>query len=181
MLRPATYSPVAKLLHWLVVALIAVQLTLGWLMPDARRTTPPNLLNNWHMSLGIVILAVIVIRAARRIVVGPPVPEPGPRWQIAAAEATHLLLYALVLALVLSGWANAVTHDWTITLFWTVKLPAVFPAIAWVRTFGDLHATIVWVLLGFVGLHIAAAFAHHFILGDNVLLRMLPARTSGRH
>jgi len=102
-MRPATYSPVAKSLHWLVVILIAAQLALGWLMPGARRTTPPDVLNNWHMSIGIVILTVIVIRALWRTFMGTPAPEPGPHWQIAAAEAAHLLLYVLVFALLFSG------------------------------------------------------------------------------
>jgi len=181
-MRPTAYSPVAKFLHWLVVALIAAQLALGWLMPGARRTTPPDLLNNGHMSFGVVILAVIVFRALWRITAGPPAPEPGmPRWQITAAHWTHLVLYGLIFVLVLSGWANAVAHSWTITLFWTMTLPSVLPAAAgWVRALGELHSTIVWVLLGFVGLHVAAALGHHFILGDNVLRRMLPGRTADR-
>ncbi len=180
-MRPAAYSSVAKSLHWLVVVLIAAQLVLGWLMPGARRTTPPDVLNNWHMSIGLVILAVIVIRALWRAFAGTPVPEPGPRWQIAAAEAAHLLLYVLVFALLFSGWANAVAHNWTITLFWRVPMPAELPASAgWVHTVGELHSTIVWVLLGLVGLHVVAALGHHFILGDNVLRRMLPARTNDR-
>ncbi len=180
-MRPAAYSPTAKFLHWLVVALIAIQLVLGWLMPGARRTTPPDLINNWHMSIGIIILTAIVIRFAWRVFVGLPVPEPGPRWQIAAAEATHLLLYALVFIMVASGWANAVAHGWAVTLFWTVKLPGVFPAgAAWVHAFGELHSTLVWVLLTVVGLHALAALGHHFILGDRVLRRMLPRRIADR-
>jgi cytochrome b561 len=180
-MRPAAYSPVAKSLHWLVVILIVVQLALGWLMPGAKRTTPPDVLNNWHMSIGVIILAVIVICALWRTVVGTPTPEPGPRWQVATAEATHVVLYLLVFALLLSGWANAVAHNWTITLFWSVKLPAVLPSgAAWVHAIGELHSDIVWVLLGLVGMHVAAALAHHFVLGDNVLRRMLPARTDDR-
>ena len=180
-MRPAAYSPVAKSLHWLVVALIGAQLALGWLMPGARSTTPPDVLNNWHMSIGIVILAVIVVRALWRAFAGAPAPEPAPRWQIAAAEAAHLLLYVLVFALLLSGWCNAVSHHWTITLFWSATLPSVLPAAAaWVHAIGELHSTIVWVLLGLVGVHVAAALGHHFILGDNVLRRMLPARTDDR-
>ena len=180
-MRPATYSPVAKSLHWLVVVLIAAQLALGWLMPGARRTMPPDVLNNWHMSIGVIILAVIVIRALWRAFMGTPAPEPGPRWQTAAAETAHVLLYGLVFALLFSGWANAVAHNWTITLFWRVPLPAVLSASAgWVHTVGELHSTVVWFLLGLVGLHVAAALGHHFILGDNVLRRMLPVRTNDR-
>jgi len=180
-MRPAAYSPVAKSLHWLVVALIATQLALGWLMPGAKRTTPPDVLNNWHMSIGLIILAVIVIRVLWRIFAGTPTPEAGPRWQVAAAETAHRLLYVLVFALLFSGWCNAVAHNWTVTLFWRVPLPMVLPAgAAWVHTIGELHSTIVWILLGLVGLHVAAALGHHFILGDNVLRRMLPARTDDR-
>jgi cytochrome b561 len=180
-MHPVAYTSTAKFLHWLVVGLIATQLAFGWLMPGARHATSPDMLNNWHMSIGVVILVAIAVRLAWRAIVGAPAPEPGPRWQIAAAEAMHLLLYALVLALALSGWANAVAHGWTVTLFWTAKLPAVFPAgAAWVRAFGELHGTLVWALLVFVGLHVVAALGHHFLLGDNVLRRMLPNRVADR-
>jgi cytochrome b561 len=180
-MRPVAYSPAVKFLHWLVVALIAAQLVLGWLMPDARRTTPPDLINNWHMSIGVITLAVIVIRAVWRIAAGPPEPEPGPRWQIAAAHWAHMALYGLVFAVVFSGWANAVAHGWTVTLFWSVPLPAVVPAAAWwTRAFGELHSALVWLMLGLVGLHATAAFGHHYILGDNVLQRMLPRRVLAR-
>jgi hypothetical protein len=89
-MRATTYSPVAKFLHWLIVALIAIQLALGWLMPEARHAVPPDSLNNWHLSFGIVILAVIVIRFAWRAFVGPPLPEPGPRWALLAVVALHV-------------------------------------------------------------------------------------------
>ncbi len=179
-MRATTYSPVAKFLHWLVVALIAVNLAFGWLMPEAERTVPPNSLNNWHLSFGIVILAVIAIRFAWRSIVGPPLPAPGPRWQILAAEVTHGLLYALVFVLVACGWANAVAHNWTITLFGTVTLPPLLPAASWVRDLGELHEGVVWVLLTVVSLHVLAALGHHFVLRDNVLRRMLPERTVER-
>lgn len=180
-MRATTYSPAAKFLHWLVVALIAVNLAFGWLMPEAKQAVPPNSLNNWHLSFGIVILAVIAIRFAWRSIVGPPLPEPGPRWQVVAAEATHLLLYALVFLLVLCGWANAVAHNWTITLFGTLTLPSLLPATSWVRDLGELHEGVVWLLLAVVSLHVVAALGHHFVLRDNVLRRMLPGRTVERH
>jgi cytochrome b561 len=102
-------------------------------------------------------------------------PEPDlPRWQGAASGAAHAALYILVFAMVLSGWANAAAHNWPIALFWGIPLPALFPPAGWARDFGELHAAMVWILIAVAGLHIAAALAHHFILGDGVLRRMLP-------
>ena len=40
---------------------------------------------------------------------------------------------------------------------------------------GDLHGTLIWVLLGLIGVHVAAALLH-LVLGDRVMQRMLPGR-----
>lgn len=180
-MRIRAYTPAAKFLHWLVVALIAVQVTFGWLMPGASRTRPPTVLNDWHMSFGLLILAAMTLRFAWRVVEGTPAPDPDlPRWQALAAETLHGLLYVLVLVIVLSGWANAAAHHWPIMLFWTIPLPALFPpAATWARDFGELHPDLVWVLLGAVGLHVVAALGHHFVLRDGVLRRMLPGWMGG--
>jgi len=41
----------------------------------------------------------------------------------------------------------------------------------------ELHETLNWMLITLVALHSAAALKHHFIDRDDVLVRMLPART----
>jgi cytochrome b561 len=53
------------------------------------------------------------------------------------------------------------------------------PALAakgtpWAHTAGDIHNALVYVLLGFIALHIAGALYHHFILRDRTLQRMMP-------
>jgi cytochrome b561 len=181
-MRRAQYLPAEKILHWAVVVLIAAQFAFGWLMPGARRATPPDALNNWHVSFGVVILAVMLARLVWRFAAGAPEPERGlPAWQEAASAAVHWLIYVLVFAVVFSGWASAATHRWPITLFWLVSLPGLFPpAAVWAHDFGELHAALMWVLLAAIGLHAAAALAHHFILRDGVLLRMLPLSARGR-
>ena len=35
------YGLVARVLHWLIVALVAAQFVLGWTMPDVHRDTQP--------------------------------------------------------------------------------------------------------------------------------------------
>jgi cytochrome b561 len=57
------------------------------------------------------------------------------------------------------------------------SLPAVVgPDRALARTTKDFHGTLSWILAALVGVHAAAALWHHFVAGDNVLRRMVPAR-----
>ena len=46
---------------------------------------------------------------------------------------------------------------------------------AYLMPTGDVHGLAMWVLLGLVGLHTAAALHHHFVRRDDVLRRMLNA------
>jgi cytochrome b561 len=41
-----------------------------------------------------------------------------------------------------------------------------------------LHATLTWVLLGLVGLHVVTAFVHLLVYRDGVMSRMLPGKAA---
>lgn len=58
------YGPTAKVLHWLVVALLAIQYPIGWLMPDIHRGMTPGVGMTWHISIGTIVLALITVRFA---------------------------------------------------------------------------------------------------------------------
>jgi cytochrome b561 len=170
-----SYGTTAKALHWLVAALILVQFAIGWLMPDIKRGMSPGAPMNLHMSIGILILALIVARFAWRL--GHPVaPEASlPSWQRATSEGLHLLLYVLVLATTLTGWTFASMRGWTIWVFGALPLPALAAEGSAVgRAVGRLHETLTWVLLGAAGLHVAAAFLHLLVYRDRIMARMLP-------
>lgn len=168
-----TYSPAAKTWHWLTALLIVAQVIIGWTMPGGHRGVPPVTLNDVHMTIGLLLLAITIVRAARRIAYGVPPFEPMPAWQAAAAHALHLALYALILLFVATGWANATAHGWPVRFFGVILLPA-FPTWPGLRSFAHIHNWLVWVLIGAVTLHVAAALWHHFATRDRTLLRMLP-------
>jgi cytochrome b561 len=91
----------------------------------------------------------------------------------------HWLLYIVVLLTTLSGWFQASAKGWTIYLFGAVPLPRlVEQGSALGRSIGNLHATLTWVLLGLVGLHVIAAFVHLFVYRDRVMYRMLPGKAA---
>jgi cytochrome b561 len=169
------YGTTAKVFHWTVAALLAVQLPLGWLMPDVAHGMAPGTAMSLHISIGITILLLLVLRFLWRL--GHPVaPETNlPAWQRIGAEAVHWLLYLVVLLTTLSGWFFESARGWTIYLWGLLPLPRLVVESSPVgRGIGGLHATLVWVLLGLIGIHIAAALIHLFVYRDRVMSRMLP-------
>jgi cytochrome b561 len=111
-----SYGATAKVFHWLIVALLMVQYTIGWLMPDIHPGTKPGDAMIFHVSFGIMIRVFIVIRFFWRIT-HPVAPKSSlPVWQRLTSEAVHWLLYALVLATTLSGRLLASQRGWSISL-----------------------------------------------------------------
>jgi cytochrome b561 len=171
------YNGVAKLLHWLIVALLIAQYTFAWTMPHIGRTVPKSILIDCHLWFGVVILFVAVIRLIWRFTHGEPVPEDGlPPWQVASARAMHWLLYVLLFAVPILGWFNASWRGMPVTFFNLFELPKLLATRApgWGWT-GDVHVSISeYGLLVLAGLHVAAALYHHLVRRDGVLQRMLP-------
>ena len=171
------YTPTAKLLHWLVAALIVAQFTVAWLMPHIGRNTKANTIINLHFSLGVLILAVVVVRLGWRWTHSEPAPLDGiPPWQVRSARVIHAILYLLLLIIPLLGWMNASWRGFDVTVFSLFPLPHPIatrtPGLAWT---GDVHIILSWyVMLTFVGLHVAAALYHAVVRRDGVLARMLP-------
>jgi cytochrome b561 len=169
------YGATAKIFHWAVVVLLAIQFPLGWLMPDIRRGMAPGAAMSVHISIGITILALIVLRFIWRLT-HPVAPESSlPAWQRVSSQAVHLLLYLAVLLTTLSGWFFASMRGWTIYLYSVAPLPHLVAAGAPLgRTLGRWHETLTWFLLILIGIHIAAALMHLFVYRDRVMHRMLP-------
>ena len=169
------YGATAKLFHWLVAALLVVQLPLGWLMPDIRRGMVPGTAMSLHISIGVLVLVLIGLRLLWRLT-HPVAPESNlPAWQRISSELVHWLLYVTVLLTTVSGWFFASARGWTIDLFGVVRLPhLVAEASPLGRSLGRWHETLSWALLILVGLHVAAALVHLFVYKDRVMSRMLP-------
>ena len=167
------YGTTAKVFHWIVVALLAVQYLIGWLMPDVH-AGPPGAPMTFHISFGIVILTLIVLRFAWRLT-HPVAPENSlPPWQRLTAGAVHWALYALVLATTVTGWLFASFRGWSISLFYFVPLPMLASkSQVNVKAIDGWHQAMEWTLLVFIGIHVAAAIAHVFIYRDRIMQRML--------
>jgi cytochrome b561 len=169
------YGTTAKVLHWLVVALLLVQYPIGWLMPDIHRDMKPGVGMTLHISFGILILILIVLRFAWRLA-HPVAPESSlPPWQRISSEGVHWLLYALVLATTITGWLFASFRGWGVSLFYLVPMPMLGPDnTAAGKAIDGLHQAMEWSLLVVIGIHVVAALAHIFVYRDRIMQRMLP-------
>ena len=171
------YTGLAKLLHWTILGLLAAQFVIAWAMPHIGRNTKPDTLINLHLSFGVVVLAVAVLRLGWRMTHAEPLPEDGlPPWQVQSARVIHWLLYVLLFVVPILGWINASWRGFPVTLFGLLEMPKLvatrMPGFRWT---GDVHSLLAnYLMLTLVGLHVAAALYHHFVRRDRVLQRMLP-------
>ena len=177
---PECYGIVAQTLHWLIAALVIVQFVLGVKTAGLPLSLERLILLARHKSLGLTLFALVILRLAWRIY-SPPPPQPSQAPLRTAAQLSHGLLYALLLAMPIIGWLLSSASSLTVSWFGLFSLPnPVIPDRRLAHWMLLTHQTMAWLLLAVIILHIGAAFWHHFILKDNVLTRMLPFTRRGR-
>jgi cytochrome b561 len=163
----------ARVLHWLMAALILAMLLIGAGMLSTTTARYPELLA-WHRPIGlaILILAVIrlIVRATHR---PPPLPADLPAIQVAAAKGSHYLLYALMIAMPLIGWAMQSAGGYPVIVWKGFVLFPILPHD--VRVYGWLrfaHGLLAYVFFLLILAHLGAALFHGLIRRDGVLKSM---------
>ncbi len=175
---PRQYSGVAKGLHWLMALLIAGLVALGLYMHELPLSPQKLQLYSWHKWAGVTVFVLLLVRVATRIALPPPsLPGKMSRRQQQAAQAGHLALYLLMLAIPLSGWLMSSAKGFQTVWFGVLPLPDLLGKDkALGALLADVHEVLSWTLVAMVAAHGGAALKHHFIDRDDVLARMLPAR-----
>lgn len=174
------YSRTARALHWITVALVAVQVPLGVAMAYRGNTlnvwdTLTDALYGSHKVIGMVVLVVVLWRLAYRFTRGAPPDEPTlERWQRLASHANHWALYLLLVATPVAGYIGISLFP-ALDLFGLFTLPGVVaPDQAAASRAFAVHGALAIGLVLLIALHVAAALFHHWIRKDNVLGRMIP-------
>lgn len=171
-----SYGIIAQSLHWLVAALVFVQIGIGLY----AAMLPPSLARlQWlsrHKSIGLGILALVLLRLAWRAVNRVPAwPDPMPRWQRRAAAAIHWSLYLLLVLAPLAGWMHASATGLSVNWFGLFLVPDLLPKQAQPSEFLLLaHRSAVALLAFLVLCHVLAALHHALARRDGVMRRMLP-------
>lgn len=171
------WGGVSQALHWLIVLMIFGLAVVGLTLDELPRTPKYFWVYTAHKSMGITVLALVLVRLAWRLYAGAPRPVPGtPGWQHAVAVVTHVLLYAVMFGMPLSGWLyDSASGLRPFKLFGLLEMPKlVAPDEAIAATAHELHEWGLYVLIVLVVVHAGAALYHHLFLGDATLTRMLP-------
>jgi cytochrome b561 len=163
------FSPLARLLHWTMAPLIVAMLFIGVGMV-ATVSRAHDTLIALHRPLGIALLVLVLLRVGVRIRRGsPPLPGDMPAPQRITANASHVALYALMIAMPLIGWAMLSAAGYPITLYGPLHLPPIAPHdVALFAVLRALHTWLAFALFATVLLHLAAALFHGLIRRDGV-------------
>ncbi|MGC8535232.1 MAG: cytochrome b [Rhizomicrobium sp.] len=178
------YDSVAMTLHWLIAALVVLNIVLGLTMGDFPHQDPMRgAFLDLHKSVGLTVLAVSVLRVIWRLM-NPflPPPEGLAAPLRLAARATHLLFYVLIIATPLAGWLLSSgapkplswfgLFNWP--KFWFYQGMAAPDRHHLAENFAQVHVTLAWVMIVLIVLHVLAALYHQFIRRDGLLARMVP-------
>jgi cytochrome b561/polyisoprenoid-binding protein YceI len=170
------WGSLSRFLHWLIVALIALQAALGLTGLMLPLGLEKLAVLARHKSIGITILGLATLRLLWRwLNPTPPLPSNLKPHERFLAHFTHAALYVLLFAMPLTGWMMSSARGFPVSWFNVYQLPDLVPKNdelydALVTT----HAVLAIALALTVLLHIAGALKHHFVLKDDTLRRMLP-------
>lgn len=168
------YGLVSRLLHWTIAAGVLGMIVLGTRIAAME----PSLSNLWlygvHKSIGLSLLALVLIRLLWHQ--ASPVPRPfGPpgTWQMRTARMVHGLLYVTMIAIPLSGWVASSATGIETVVFGTLVVPSIAPPSEFISIWGfAVHGALWKVLVLLLALHVAGALRHGFGR-DGALRRMI--------
>jgi len=169
------FTPLQRLLHWLMAVCILAMLFIGVGMVS---TVEPKYLTliSTHKSLGIAILLLALIRLAVRLRSGAPLLPADLPWPMkVAAKLSHYAFYVLMIGMPLLGWGMLSAGAYPVVLFGGARLPAILPhsdglhALLW-----NAHFYLAFVFFALILLHVAAALFHALVRRDGVFEAMAP-------
>ncbi len=173
------YRPAARALHWLSALLVLSTIPAGVIMLQAGLSRPlQDALFMFHKNIGVVILLLVLARLAYRLANPPPqLPAAVPNLQARVAGAVHLLLYALLIVMAVSGYVRVVAGGFPLEVWDALGVPRLVaksePLAAQAKA---IHANARYALFLLIALHVGAAAYHGLVLKDGVVRRMLPRR-----
>jgi cytochrome b561 len=173
---PSRFPMTSRLLHWTMAVMVLARLfsgiAMGGSLADYHRLVAI------HRPLGILILVLVALRLANRLIrPAAPLPLDMPGILRLAAQASHALLYTLMVALPLVGWTMLSAAGNPVVLIGAWHLPPLLPpSDALYALLRPLHTVLAFVLFATFLVHLGAALMHALIFRDGVFQSMVSWR-----
>ena len=168
----ARFTLLSRLLHWSMAAMVIAQLLIGVTMVASLSYYP--LLLAIHRPLGVAILVFAVVRLVNRLTHRPPpfLATMGPLERRIATWSEYLL-YALLLAQPLVGWAMLSAARYPIVLYGPLHLPGIAPHnIPVYAVLRPSHSILALLLFLTFTAHMCAVLFHTLVVRDRLIDRM---------
>jgi cytochrome b561 len=171
------YGSIARLLHWLIAALVIGMLAGGSVLSFLPTGGLKGYFVATHKSIGVLIFLLVIARLLWRYFNRQPRDLGGIPVQVYIAHVLHVCLYLLPLLQPLSGILMSQAYGRPVVVFgWFTLPPLVWHSPLLGGFFREVHGVAAVLLTLTIGVHAAAALKHHFVDRDRTLVRMLKGR-----
>ena len=180
---PSGYGSLTKALHWAIAALFALQYLGAWVMMRTTETEPTfgavqSTWYNWHKTLGLIALALAVVRLLNRR--WGELPPWAPSLSPLEQQLIHKfepLLYAAMFVMPLSGFLYTMAGGYGVLLFGVWAIPNPLGTSQGIATLARwTHVAAAFALLLPLGLHLGIVLGHHILARNGLIRRMLPGK-----
>ena len=173
-----SFGLVSRLLHWTMALGVIGMLVLGNRIADMQPDLSTLWLYGLHISLGILIFALVVLRLIWHRI-SPPPPPIGPpgAWETRAAKLAHAAFYGLLVAIPLSGWIASSATGLDVLVFDRWVLPRTAPVSElWEKRGFAVHGILTKLLVVLIIMHGLGALRRE-MQGDGTLTRMIRGKS----
>lgn len=180
---PTRYGAITRFLHWTVFLLFAHQYIGANLMTRIGSGKilfglPQGFYYDWHKSIGLILLALALVRLAWRKLT--PLPDWAPTLTPAERAISHwneTLLYGLMILMPISGYLFVMAGDYGIKWFGVSSLPNPIGKQEGLAVLAHVvHIVIAYAAIVVIAWHVGLGLKHHLFDRDGFLDRMLPFR-----
>ena len=184
------YGSIAKWLHWITAfCFLGAYISVYYRQWFTEAKTPENWIAlQLHLSIGVTVAVLVVLRILWKVCNRSPDPEPGTRLEHLAAKLGHWALYAVMIIMPITGYLGTGVNT---EYFFLFDITSFKDTEYFVMNYSDtmsfkefekpldfVHKDIMgsWVVWLLILGHILAALYHQFVKQDRTLKKMTTGR-----
>ena len=166
------YGFISKALHWLSALILIIQIPLGFYLVDLDFGEERITFENVHVTLGLIIFYLVIIRLINNTF--NPTPKLNPSIFIGQkyiAKLNHILLYAAILSITVSGILKKLFNGETLVIFF--KEIEIKDNFELADQFYNIHIYSNYLIIALISVHVLAVITHKLLFKENLIKKIL--------